>query len=533
MSTDNSQAAFTRRQFAALLGVSSAAAALPWRVQAQDGGKTLVFALPGLVGNFEPHTWIGFGDTVHVMDTVARGLTHMDFSDPLPQPAIASGWTISADGKTYDFAIRPDLTFHDGSPLDAAAVKRTFDRMFDTTDTTRPDASFAADNLGGANILGFETPDAMTFRINLAAPDAAILGRLSRPDMVIISAVALEEHGKEIGLNFSSCGPYKIVSVTPNESVVLEAFDGFYKGKPAVERVIMQVIPEPVAQMTSLASGALNVTNLIPHSNVDRLQAMPGIRIEQSAAFISVSLAMNCEHPVLSDIRVRQAINLGIDRDAVIREVFFGKAELPGYITPAAEMGYAPDHAELSKSDPAAARALLEEAGATGTALSLISENSGFWPRLGQVVERSLNEIGLAVTVEYLDGGTFNSRLNDKTGHELAFFQRSAFFPDPDGRFSPLFHSGTSFAQNITVQTGLPAQVELDALLVAANAESDPAARAALFAALNTFMATQMLPVVAVVNTFLPVAVTADLEGVNANALGTYRTFLEGARFTG
>ncbi|MCY4168678.1 MAG: ABC transporter substrate-binding protein [Rhodobacter sp.] len=523
--------AFGRRRFAQLLGTGAAAALLPWKVEAQDGVETLVFALPGLVGNFEPHTWVGFGDTVHVMDTVARGLTHMDFSDPLPQPAIAEGWNVSDDGTVYDFTIRQELTFHDGTLVDAAAVRRTFERMFDESDVTRPELSFAADNLGGSNVVGFETPDAMTFRINLAAPDAAILGRLSRPDMVIISPTALETHGQRIGLNFVSCGPYRIASVTPNERAVLEAFDNFYKGTPTVPRIVMQVIPEAVAQMTALAGGDLNVTNLIPHSNVDRLESMRQIRIEQSAAFISAWLAMNCSVEALSDIRVRRAINLGIDRNAIVREAFFGKAEVPGYITPAAEQGYSPEHQRHSEHDPEAARALLEEAGGIGTELSLISENSGFWPRLGQVVERSLNAIGLKVTTEYLDGGTFNGRLFDVEAHELAFVQRSAFFPDPDGRFSPLFMSGTAGADSITAQSGLPEQAGLDELIMAANSEGDPDVRGQIYVEINNYMADRMMPVAAVVNTFLPVAVSANLAGVNANALGTYRTFLEGANF--
>jgi peptide/nickel transport system substrate-binding protein len=529
----NPPTALTRRRFGQLLGITGAATFLPWRLEAQDGVQTLVFALPALVGNLEPHTWVGFGDTVHVMDTVARGLTHMDFSDPLPQPAVAEGWEISDDGLTYDFTIREGLTFHDGTPLDAAAVLRTFQRMIDTEDATRPDLSFALDNLGGNNVLGFEAPDDRTFRIRLANRDAAILGRLSRPDMVIVSPAALEAHGREIGLHLSSCGPYRITSMTPNERVVLEAFEGFYKGKPAVERMVMQVIPEAVAQMTALAGGDLNVTNLIPHSNVDRLEAVPGIRIEQSAAFISAMLAMNISRPALSDIRVRRAINLGIDREAAVREAFFGKAEVPGYVTPAAEQGYAPDHQRHSAFDPAAARALLEEAGAIGAEISLISENSGFWPRLGQVVERSLNDIGLRVTTEYLDSGTFNGRLFDRDAHELAFLQRSAFFPDPDGRFSPLFKSGTAGADLITAQSDLPEQARLDALIDAANAEIDPEARGQIFVEINDYMADEILPVAAVVNTFLPVAVSQNVEGVNANALGTYRTFLEGAAFTG
>lgn len=521
----------TRRRFSGLLGLSGATLALPWRLEAQGGKDTLVFALPGLVGNFEPHTWVGFGDTVHVMDTVARGLTHMDYANPLAQPAIAEGWTVSDDGLTYDFRIRSGLTFHDGEPVTAESVLRTFQRMIDKTDTTRPELSFALDNLGGANVRGFESPDSSTFRINLAQPDAAILGRLSRPDMVIISPAALAEHGQAIGLHFSSCGPYRIVDVTPNERVVLESFDNFYKGQPEIPRLVMQVIPEPVAQITALAAGDLNVTNLIPHSNVDRLESIDEIRIEQSSAFISALLAMNCEAGVLTDLRVRQAISKSIDRDAVVREAFFGKAEIPGYITPATELGYAPDHQRFSEYNPDGARMLLKEAGAEGAELSLISENSGFWPRLGQVVERSLNEIGFNVTTEYLDGGTYNGRLFDKTAHELAFVQRSAFFPDPDDRFSALFASGTAAADSITAQSGLPEQVKLDQLISDAKAESDPQVRGQIYVEVNNYMAESMMPVAAIVNTFLPVAVSTDLKGVNANALGTYRTFLEASHY--
>jgi peptide/nickel transport system substrate-binding protein len=529
----NAPTGLTRRSFHQALGLAGLSAVLPWRVMAQDGEQTLVFALPGLVGNFEPHTWVGFGDTVHVMDTVARGLTHMDFANPLPQPAIAESWTISENGTVYDFTIRDGLTFHDGTPLDAAAVLRTFQRMIDESDPTRPDLSFALDNLGGPNVKEFSATDARTFRITLERPDAAILGRLSRPDMVIISPAALDEFGKEIGLNFSAAGPYMIESVTPNERVVLRAFDNFYGGKPAVDRVVMQVIPEPVAQMTALSSGDLHVTNLVPHSNVDRLEAMDGVRIEQSAAFISLMLAMNVEAGPLADNRVRRAINKAIDREAVVREAFFGKAEAPGYITPAAEQGFDPSHLRHSEFDPEGARALLEEAGAMGTAISLISENSGFWPRVGQVVERSLNDVGLTVTTEYLDGGTYNARLFDKSQHELAFLQRSAFFPDPDGRFSPLFQTGTQAADQITAQSSLPEQAMLDEMIVAANAETDPVARGQLYVEINDYMADAMMPIAAVVNTFLPVAVAANLTGVNANALGTYRTFLQDAQFEG
>jgi peptide/nickel transport system substrate-binding protein len=109
--------------------------------------------------------------------------------------------------------------------------------------------------------------------------------------MVIMSPVMLDAMPTNFGESFSSCGPFKVVSVAPNERVVLEAFDGFYKGRPEIDRVVLQVLPDPVAQLTALSSGDLHVTNLIPHSNLDRLSSMPGVEVATTAAFISVYLA--------------------------------------------------------------------------------------------------------------------------------------------------------------------------------------------------------------------------------------------------
>ncbi|GBQ20069.1 ABC transporter substrate-binding periplasmic protein [Gluconacetobacter sacchari DSM 12717] len=522
-------APLSRRALAKFLAIAGGTAMVgpPRGSAARDRDKTIVFALPDLVGNFEPQTWIGFGDSVHVVDMVARGLTHMDFSDPVPQPAVAESWSLSPDGLTYDFSIRRGLTFHDGTPVDAQAVLRTFNRMIDSTDPTRPDMSFALENLGGANIAGFSVPWPNTFRIILKKPDAALPGRLSRPDMVIISPRTLSEKGRHIGPDLSACGPYRITSVTSNERVVLEAFDGFYAGRPATRRVVMEVIPDPLAQISALASDQLNITNSVPYSNIDRLGRMEGLRFTRPAAFITTALAMNCSARKLADLRVRQAINHGIDREAIIADAFFGKAELPGYITPKSEPGYDPSHMDLSAFDPEKASALLRDAGMMGMELTILSENNGFWMRLGQVVERSLRTIGIRATVDYLDTGTFNARAFSRTGHDACFLQRSAFFPDPDGRFSPLFATGCTVAEHMTAQTGLPDQPALDQAIAAANAEHDPTRRAARYVAMNRFMAERMLPVAAMVNTFMPVVASAGLRGIPVNALGTFRTFLE------
>ncbi len=522
----------TRRQVLAGAGaaVGAAAVARPRLVRAQDG-TTLVFGVNSIVGNFEPTKWNGFGDSVITMDSLGRGLTHVDFRSVEVQPAVAESWEVSDDGRVYTFTIRSGMTFHDGTAVTANDVFRTFNRIIDPEDPSRPEAIGAIDNLGGDNVDGIELVDDMTFRFSLKERDEAFLARLTRPDMIIISAAALDEFGADVGPNLISCGPYRLASATPGERAVLEAFDDYYEGRPAIDRLVMQVLPDPLAMTSALASGAVHASNFVPHSNLDQLEASGRLQVFKPQAYISLFLTMNAVSGPLQDIRVRKAINLALDRDAIIQEAFFGHGYQPAYMSTEAQMGYDPAHVAYSTQDMDQARALLREAGAEGATLRMHSQNQLFWPKLGQVVQRNLTELGLTIEPQYVESGSFFGIMFDKEQHDLGLWQRSAFMPDMDGKFSPLFFTGTLSAEDTTAHVGLDTQPELERRILEALREGDPEARHALYVDLNRFLAEEVMVHGMLANIYTPVAAQVGVEGLNPDGMGTYRTFLEDVRF--
>ena len=525
----------SRRRF---LGTASAAsmtiagvsiAGMPGSAGAQSGG-TLVYAVNSINGNFEPTVWHGFGDSVITMDSLARGLTRANFETAAIEPAVAESWEVSDDGTAWTFRIREGVKMHDGRTATAEDVMRTFNRILDQEDPSRPEGSGAIDNLGGDNLLGIEKIDEMTVRFNLNAPDQAFPARLSRPDMVIISADALDEFGADVGKNLVSCGPFRLADVSPGESAILDAFPDFFAGAPAVERLVFQVLPDPLALTSAMLSGEVQCSNFVPHANLDRLAESGRVEVAEPDPYINLFLAMNAKSEVLSDIRVRRAINLAIDRDAVIAEAFLGKARKPAYFSTEVMLGYDPAHQRYSERNMEEAKRLLAEAGAEGATLRMHSQNTLFWPAVGQVVERNLSELGLEIDTQYVESGSFFGTMFDVEAHDLGLWQRSAFMPDPDGKFSPLFFTGTLSADNTTAHTDLPIQDELEERILAALREGDRGRRDTLYAELNAFIAENVMVHAMLANIYTPVAAASGISGLNTNGMGTYRVFLENSR---
>jgi peptide/nickel transport system substrate-binding protein len=328
-------------------------------------------------------------------------------------------------------------------------------------------------------------------------------------------------------------GPFKFVDAQAGQKVTLEAFEDYWEGKPPLDRVVLQVLPDPQALTSSLQSEQLQASNFLPHSSVDRLRNSGNLRVYEPEPYIGLFIEMNVSVPLLEDLRVRQAINYAIDRKAIIEEALAGLGRQPAYMITPPELGYDESLEEYSTQDMDRARELLREAGAEGESISIIHQNVLFWPRIGQIVESNLQELGLQVSSEYLDTGTHSARGIDPEGHELTVQQRSAFVPDPDNKLSPLLASDSAVAQGSTVSTGLPTQEELDRRLIEARQEPDEDRRRELYVELQRFLAEEHLVRAMLAYIFTPTATTANVTGFNADALGTYRLFLEKTGFSG
>lgn len=488
---------------------------------------TLVFAVDALTGNSDPGTFTSFGDWM-VIDCVARGLTHIDYRTTEPQPALAESWTVSDDLLTYTFAIRPGATFHDGNPVRAQDFERSWRRLFDESDPTRAPSTYAASELGGSNVASYRAVDDATFEVVLVQPDVAFLARCSNPNSVALSSAAIEEKGQGIGDALVGAGPYRFAGYQQGQSVTLERFDDYWEGAPEVERVVFQILPDPSALVSALSNGSVAATNFAPPADVDRL-GQSGFVQEEAEPYIDVFLGMNSGTPLLSDLRVRQAINFALDRDAVVNSAFAGKATAPaGLVTPA-ELGHAESLREFSTRDVARSRQLLAEAGAEGAQVDVLVQNILFWPTIGQIVEQNLLEVGLVPVMRYVDEATKSDVLN-ASGHQLFLDQRSAFVPDPDNKLTPLLASDSYVNETLTQHyRDAATQTELDRLLTQARGEPDTTRRGALYEELQRFFAEEIMVMAMLAYVYLPTVHAPSVNGLNADALGTYRAFFEEA----
>jgi peptide/nickel transport system substrate-binding protein len=533
------QALLTRREVLKRGAVGIAALSLPGvlatsgaaQAAAVKKGGTLVFGVDALTGNSDPAIFASFGNWMAI-DCMARGLTHIDYHTTKVKPNLAARWEVSKSRTVYRFHLRKGLTFHDGNPVTANDCVRTFSRLMNEKDPSRPPGTYSIAELGGSNVKKVRAIGDSTFEITLRVPDVAFLARLSNPNGVILSAAAIDKYGKKIGTHLVGAGPFKFVSSTPGQSTTLEAFEGYWEGRPSLDKVVLQVLPDPSALTSALRSGSVQVSNFAPRSNIEALKKNPRLRVQEGRPYIDIFIGMNVAVPLLRDLRVRLAINYCVDRKAIVQVAFNGAAQLPAGLISPPELGYDPSLRKYSTQDIPRAKALLKAAGAVGKSVSLVNQNILFWPKLGQILEQNFKEIGLNLKVEYLDEATYNAKQYDPKGHELFLQQRSAFVPDPDNKLSPLL-AGDSFVNKVQTQNYLlPSQKQLDRLLTAARQERDPAKRAKLYKALQIFLQEKVMVFAMLANISLPVVSSAKVTGVNADALGTYRTFLEKVVYT-
>jgi len=493
-------------------------------------GGTLVIAVDALTGNSDPGIFATFGNWMAI-DCMARSLTHIDYRSTEPQPAIAERWEVSGDGRTYRFFLREGLRFPDGNPVTAGDAERSFRRLMDEKDPSRPPNVYAIAELGGANVKRVRAVDDLTFEIRLGRRDIPFLGRLANPNGAILSEAAIRKEGKDIGRRLVGHGPYSFTSSKPGESITMEAFDGYFGGRPLADRVVLQVLPDPTALTSALRSGTAQISPFVPYSSTTTLKRDPKVNVQTGKPFTTVFLFANVGVPLLADARVREAINLSLDRETVVRQAFNGQAILPAGLVPPPTPGYDKGLEQYSRQDVERARQLIREAGAEGKEVEVLNQNILFWPRLGQIVEQNLRDIGLRPRSLYLDEATYNERQFDPKGHELAINQRTQFVPDPDDMLSPLLASESFVNQTGTQHFRLESQAELDERLAAGLTETDEGRRRELYVELQRFLAEEVNVFFPLAYVGLPVTSSKSVGGVNTDAFANYRTFVEKTGF--
>lgn len=286
-------------------------------------------------------------------------------------PGLAESWDMSPDGLTYTFKLRQGVTFHDGTPFNADAVKYNFDRI---TDKKRNPNGLSYSYIGaGVSYDGCEVVDPYTVRHHLKTPNAIFLYRLRRVWFSPQSPPAIDKWGSEYFRHPVSVGPFKFVEWVQGDHVTMAA-NPDYKwgpnalfpntGKPYLDQVVHRIITDLSTKASALESGELEYAAGLNPTDVARFQHTNGIAVRiRDQMGQSVQISLNVEKPPTDDLAVRQAISWGIDRDALSKTVFLGLYPPATHIFTPNLWSYDASLNSLNGYDPQKAGQILDAAG--------------------------------------------------------------------------------------------------------------------------------------------------------------------------
>ncbi len=400
-----------------------------------------------------------------------------------PEPALAESWEISDDGLTYTFHLREGVTFHDGTPFDAEAVKFTFDRMLDESHPFHGTGPFPLAFFFSA-IESTTAVDASTVEFKLSEPYAPFLSNLAYPAGLIVSPAAVAEHGEDFGRNPSGTGPFKFESWDSNTSVVITRNEDYWDGAPPLEAVVFRPITDANTRVAEMLSGGIDLMVEVPPDNLNQFRDGAAFEVYEQAGPHLWFLILNAKEGPFADKRVRQAVNYAIDKQALVENVLQGTAEIAAGPTPPAFAWAYNEELEPYPHDPERAKALLADAGAEGAELTFYVTEGGSGMldpvAMGTAIQADLAAVGLDVAIETYEWNTFLGEVNPGLEGKADMAQMAWMTNDPD-TLPYLALRTDAFPDKGGFNSGYYSNPDVDALLEQARTSTDQDERAALY----------------------------------------------------
>lgn len=382
-------------------------------------------------------------------------------------PDLAESWDVSDDGMTYTFHLYQNALWHDGEAVTSADVLWTFQKIMD-------ESAYLSSYLG--SVESFEAPDDYTVVFHMTTPDAALLSNIS-----FLGASILPEHVYE-GQDWLSCdaatkapvgsGPFKLVDYQQGVSITLEANQDFYGEVPAYDKLIYQIIPDGNTAVQAFNNGELDVLGIMaPAAQVPSLESTEGTVVVRNANFGRYYFGYNFNSEAFSDVKVREAVTMAVNRQEVVDKAFGATGELAqGYYTPAVDWAYNAD-AAIPEYNKEKAAELLEEAGLTKDSdgnyltVTMATFNLDPFTNIAQIMQANLKEVGINLVINTMDQGAFMELGTSGEGYDM-YAMGGQVGPDP----SMFFHRiGTGGMMNFSKYSN----EEVDSLFAEAAGMTD------------------------------------------------------------
>lgn len=338
------------------------------------------------------------------------------------EPGLAESWTASPDGLRYSFRLR-EARFADGSPVTSADVIHSLRRA--AGEGSRWRRFFAP-------ITGFDAPDARTVVLSLDKPFTPLLNNLALFSAAILPKASLEAKGAAFFDAPVGSGPFLLTEWRRGEGFRLARNTNYWQpGKPTVAAAELRIVPEPNTRVLQLEAGEIHAALDLPLNQLARLDALPEVATAKADVFRSEFVLMNTRRKPLDDVRVRRALNLAVDKEGLVRGLLFGAGRVAA--SPMPPMAYHDPALAPYPYDPAAARALLAEAG-VGNGFSttiLVGSGNPVHRQLGQALQSYLRAVGVTAEIRLVEGGAHWATTKDGD-YDLAVSYATSDTIDPD-----------------------------------------------------------------------------------------------------
>ncbi|HWK66721.1 MAG TPA: ABC transporter substrate-binding protein [Rhizobiaceae bacterium] len=384
-------------------------------------------------------------------------------------PRLAESYEWSPDGKQLTLRLRPNVKFHDGEPLDAEAVKFNFERNMTI------EGSFRKPDLAG--VTSVEAMDPLTVRVNLDAPSASLISILADRAGMMVSPKAAKELGTKFGAAPVCAGPFKFVSRVPQGRIIFEKFADYWdKENIHIDRVEMQAVNDPTVRLSNLQSGEFDIIERLSPADVKQVEGDSNLRLAKAPdigyGYIQFNVGNGPRAAKMSDQRVREAIDISIDREALVNVAFEGLYK-PGDQVIAEGSYYHDETKPVVKRDVERAKQLLKEAGQENFTFEINVRPDRDFQVPAQIIQAMLAESGINMVINTMENVTQLEA--SRQGNFESYMSFWSGRVDPDGNTFQFYNCNA--AGN---RMGY-CNEEVDKLLIEARQTLDPAQRKALY----------------------------------------------------
>ena len=417
-----------------------------------------------------------------ILVNVYEGLTRYAPGTLEVVPGLAESWDISEDGTEYTFHLRSGVSFHDGTPFNAESVKFNFDRMLDENHPYHDTGPFPLSFFFSA-VEETTVVDETTVKFTLNGPYAPFLSNLAYPTGLMVSPAAVAAHGADYGRNPVGTGPFTFAEWRSNEAVVIEKNAGYWGEAAGTDAVVFRPITDANTRVAEMLAGGIDMMVEVPPTSLSEFQG-EGFQIVEQAGPHVWFLILNAKEGPFADVRVRQAANYAINKEAIVNDVLEGTADVAAGPTPPAFAWAYNEELDPYPYDPDKARALLADAGAQGAELTFYVTEGGSGMldpvAMGTAIQADLAAVGLKVKIETYEWNTFLGEVNPGLEGKADMAEMAWMTNDPD-TLPYLALRSEAWPDNGGFNSGYYANPKVDELLEAARTATDQGERARLY----------------------------------------------------